>query len=507
MLKVFDNPSKLEALVKERYGFPDFVMMENAALGIFRFIERGGFDKLNHRTQYLNHQAQCLILCGKGNNGGDGYALARLLGKSCRVFLYKMEEPAAKEAQTQYQLCKKLGIKFLSQAQAVKMMQATGPENPLFIVDCLFGTGFRGQLPAATQKLLDAANKADATRIACDISSGLTFNAHYTVTMGEHKLALFSDRAKQVSGQIIVTDLGIDRTVFESAMKPAAFLITEADIKLPLRTNKAAHKGTYGHTAVFAGEKSGAAIIAATAAMNFGSGLTSLVQTPDSNLKQFKISPELMIADRLPAKTTCAVFGPGIKEGLLPPEEIEKIPALVFDAGVFANPEFPSLLAKLDSRTGSRIVLTPHLLELVRFCKNLKIKPEPQVTELAKDPTLKIKIGQKINRLFPNTVLVIKSANTFIAAGGQTFIVADGCPSLAKGGSGDVLAGMIAALLAQGYSAKEAAITACQTHALAAKKIGAGTYALTPIKLIKALDCFGNDECYLASTLSSLSLA
>ena len=81
-------------------------------------------------------------------------------------------------------------------------------------------------------------------------------------------------------------------------------------------------------------------------------------------------------------------------------------------------------------------------------------------------------------------MLVIKSANTFIAAGGQTYIITDGCPSLAKGGSGDVLAGMIAALLAQGYSAKDAAITSCQAHAQAARKYGENFYSLTPEKLI-----------------------
>ena len=480
MEKIFDNPSELEALVKQKYGIPDFMMMENAALAIKQLI-------------YGN----CLILCGKGNNGGDGYALARLLGNSCKVFLYKLAEPTAKEAQTQYQMCKKLGIKFVSHTQALDIMSAATKDTPLFIVDCLFGTGFKGELPANVQKLIDTANKAQATRIACDIPSGLAFDAHYTVTMGEHKLALFSDRAKQVSGQIIVTDLGIDRTVFESASRPAAFLVTTDDMKLPYRTNKAAHKGNYGHTAVMAGEKSGAAIICATAAMHFGSGLTTLVETPDSNLKQFKISPELMISKSVPAKTTCAVFGPGMAEDALPDDTVCKISALVFDAGVFGNPDFVDLLAKLDSRAGSRIVLTPHLLELVRLCKNLKIKPEPTVEALANDPALKIKIGQKINKLFPNTVLVIKSANTFIAAGGQTYIITDGVPSLAKGGSGDVLAGMIAALLAQGYSAKDAAITACQAHALAAKKIGASNYSLTPMKLIKTLDC------YLASACSS----
>lgn len=88
-----------------------------------------------------------------------------------------------------------------------------------------------------------------------------------------------------------------------------------------------------------------------------------------------------------------------------------------------------------------------------------------------------------MNKLFPNTTLVIKSANTFIASGGQIFIITDGAPSLAKGGSGDVLAGMIAALLSQGYSAKDAAITACEAHALIGKNHGEDAYDLSPEKM------------------------
>ena len=223
--------------------------------------------------------------------------------------------------------------------------------------------------------------------------------------------------------------------------------------------------------------------------MNFGSGLTTLIQTQGSNLTQFKVSPELMISSqKIPAKVNCIVFGPGMNETALPDNSINDIPCAVFDAGVFGNPEFPKLLKQLDARPDSRIVLTPHLLELVRFCKNLGIKPVASVQDLAQNPELKIKIGQKINKLFPNTVLVIKSANTFIAADEQTYVVSNGCPSLAKGGSGDVLAGMIAALMAQGYTAKDAAITACYSHAAAAQKKGAISYSLTPLKLIKALE-------------------
>ena len=473
MEKIFNNPSELERLVKQKFGFPDFVMMENAALAMKNLIEQG-------------QAGECLILCGKGNNGGDGYALARLLGNEYKIFLYAMAEPTAAEAKTQYEICKKLKYTFLSSNKVLELLKK--PSENLIIVDCLFGTGFHGELPQKEASIIQAANKACATRIACDISSGLAFNADYTVTMGEQKLSLFSDKAKSVNGKIIVAPLGIDRNTFENQSKPQAFLITADDMKLPLRNNKATHKGSFGHTAIYAGEKSGAAIICATAAMNFGSGLTTLIETEHSNLGQFKISPELMLSKlKLPAKTNCVVFGPGTADSSLPDDSIAKVSSLVFDAGVFGNPDFIPLLKKLDSRPGSRIVLTPHLLELVRFCKNLKIKPEPCVEDLANNPELKIQIGQKINRLFPNTVLVMKSAFTFIAAQEQSFIIADGEPSLAKGGSGDVLAGMIAALLSQGYSAKDAAISACQAHALASKKIGGKSYGLTPQKLIKTI--------------------
>ena len=513
MQKIFDNPSKLESLVKQKYGFPDFIMMENAALSIKNLI----LELSEQKTPAPDTLPVCLILCGKGNNGGDGYALARMLYGQLQPLVYSLEAPVATEAIKQYEICKKMGITFVSQKKLFEILRGCDsgskknnakqtPQTPFFIVDCLYGTGFKGQPSPSVQKILDTANKATATRIACDIPTALAFNADYTVTMGEHKLQLFSDRAKQVAGKIIVAPLGIDHSLFEDtlpASKVPAHLITPEDIKLPVRTNKAAHKGTYGHTAIFAGEKAGASIICATAAMNFGSGLTSLIRRPQTNLGQFKISPELMISElgkdnllKIPGKTTSLVFGPGIEK--INKEDLNQIknwfldkqnktPSAVFDAGVFGNKDFIQMLELINQHPNARIVLTPHLLELTRLCQSLKIFPGITVRELAENPELKIKIGKKLNSLFPQTTLVIKSANTFIAGAGQTYIINDGTPALAKGGSGDVLAGMIAALLAQGYTAKDAAITACEAHALAAQKNGAGSYSLTPLKLIKLI--------------------
>ena len=483
MEKVFSNPSELEKSAKEKYGIPPFLMMENAAKALADFV----FDF---------EPASILILCGKGNNGGDGYALARLLQDKCEVSLLSLEEPAAEEAKTQYEMCQKLGMQISKEWPDCR---------PSVIVDCLYGTGFHGQLSSETKALLDKANKAKAIRIACDIPSGLYFNADYTVTMGSQKLALYSDKAKDVCGKIIVADLGIAKEKFENPiaersrsieglLETTTYLITPSDITLPYRKKRAAHKGTYGHTAVMCGEKSGAAILAASSAMNFGSGLTSLVRTlENSDLTQFKLSPSLMLSDSIPKKTSCLLAGSGFtgySEETAKKIEYwfssQKNPAAVFDAGFLTAAQFPELLKKLDRIENSRIILTPHLAEFSSLVKNL-LGEEASVSLLAEDPDTKIKLGQKINELYPNTTVIIKSANTFIASSGKTYIITDGPQNLAKGGSGDILAGMTASLLAQGYSEKDAAITAAEHHALTARSLNSEAYNLTPEKLLSAI--------------------
>ena len=498
MQKIFYNPAEIEKLAKEQYAVPPFLMMENAARGIAEFI----LDFAPERV---------LILCGKGNNGGDGYAAARLLQTKCEVSVIRLEPPAADEAKTQYEMCRRLGIQ-ITDAQKIEAGKAEEELKAAFanqnvILDCIYGTGFHGELPPFVKDLLELANKSAAIKIACDIPSGLFFLADYTITMGCQKLALYSDKAKSVCGKIIVQDLGIAREKFEHAVvepvettTPTAYLVEQEDLTLPVRKNRAAHKGTYGHTAVFSGDKGGACILAASAAMKFGSGLTTIINHPSSELSQFKISPELMISDKLPKKTSCILLGPGVLAHNLSDDQMildyfrnsDKRHAAVFDAGVFDIKGFIEEIKTYSQEASNQIVLTPHLSELQRFLKRVReFYPDVSYTEddisiesLANSPETKIKIGCEINQLFPNAALIMKSANTFIAYQGNTYIITDGCQNLAKGGSGDILAGMIAALLAQGYTALNAAITACEHHALTARKLGAEGYNLTPEEII-----------------------
>ena len=505
MISVYKNPSELEKLAKEKYAVPQFLMMENAAKAMADFI----LD-LSYKSQA---QTSVMIVCGKGNNGGDGYALARLLQNKIDITILSLEAATATEAAAQVEMCIRLGINILSAEKSTdlalfeKICKKATPAT--FIVDCIYGTGFHGELNPSTAKIIEVMNQAKGTKIACDIPSAFAFRADYTITMGSQKLALYSDKAKACCGKIICTEIGLSTKAFEAAgSAPDAFLIENSDIKLPVRKNRASHKGTYGHTAVFCGDKAGAAIIAATAAMNFGSGLTSLIQTQESNLSQFKISPSLMISETLPAKTSCISLGSGFTDfpktaaaTLLEWFKSSKSPAAVLDAGILTSPELPALLKELNSFENARIVLTPHLSELSRMLENIAhaaadfptaadfpLHTDFSVTALAENPEAKLAAGKLLNKTFPKTAVIMKSANTFIAAGGEIFIITDGAQSLSKGGSGDILAGLTASLLAQGYSAKDAAITAAEYHAFLSSQCGAESFSLTPEKLLNLIN-------------------
>lgn len=484
MIPIFNNPSALEQKAKETFLIPPFIMMENAAHALAEVVQ--SYNPKNKKSVH--------IFCGKGNNGADGLALARLLQSKMDITIYCPIIPTTEEGLAQYKMTEKLGLNIQKSYQAFFSSEY---KTETIIIDCIYGIGFHGQLPQEIQTLFEKLNSLkDSIKIACDVPSGLgsvnSFIADCTVTMGQLKSALFTDKAKSLCGKIITADLGISRKQFESTMEAESWLITENDIKLPFRKNKSANKGTYGHTVVFAGEKAGAAIISASAAIKFGSGLTTLYITEKSNLQQFKISPELMISTKLPAKTTAISIGSGL--GQLSENDIETFiswfehtnnPACLLDADLFSYINIKEILDRLNIVPKARIVLTPHLKELQTLVKALDFPSEFINCELQE--LNRSKIGKLFTSKYPNCTLVMKSAITYIANDNNTYICNIGSQCLAKGGSGDVLAGMIAALLSQGYSSKDAAISAVYHHAKVASDFGSDSYKLSPETLINNL--------------------
>ena len=436
MRNLYIETASLDARAVAQFGLTQALMMEHAAMSIERIIrERFACD------------SSVLIVCGGGNNGADGRILARLLEGDYNV-------STQHNAHLTYDV----------------------------IVDALLGSGLNRPLDSLTQELLSLLNKADAFKIACDVPTGLypngtldpyTFKANITVTMGALKRGMFSDAAKEIMGEIVVANLGVSRGNYEI---PSDWQLLElTDLQLPYRIQTATHKGNYGHLSVICGEKIGASVIAASAGLRFGSGLVSLI-----TCENVLIPHELMQSHSLPSTTTTIALGMGLGAEFCD-QELTKLVnnnhPLVLDADIFYHTMFPTLLKR------NNIVLTPHPKEFTQILRLTGIA-DIDVSTLQYN---RFEYTQRFCKAFPNTVLVLKGANVIIGHNHQFFINTHGTVALAKGGSGDVLSGLIGALLAQGYTPLDAAIQASLAHALAAQKSPKNNYALTPFDLIESI--------------------
>ena len=464
MQNVYEDVSALDKRVCERFALTPQILVENAANALLELIK-----------QKKKKKSVVTIICGSGDNGADGYALARKLSGSYRVRIYQAKEPKSP-------LC----VEMCDKARLLEEIRFITKLLPCdVVVDCLFGSGFRGSMSEELLQVLKTANALAPLKIACDIPSGLggdyeistpVFSAHHTMCMGALKTTLFSDVAKDYVGEIHLAELGVARQNYEIA-SPLK-LLESSDLLLPTRTRQNAHKGDFGHLCVYAGSKSGAAILAAQSALHFGAGLVSVVGE--------KLTPpyEIMTSKIAPHNTTAFALGMGLGE-LTPKilgDVLKRSEPCVVDADALHYAEIRELLeyrSLLDSAQ-RQIVLTPHPKEfvaLLRICG---------FGDVALTPTNRLEYAMRFSQRYPEVTLLLKGANTLIAHREKIYINPLGSVALAKGGSGDVLAGMIGALLAQGRSGVESAIHASLAHALASHR-ESSTYALTPQKLIENL--------------------
>ncbi len=461
MQNLFDEVATLDKRCYDEFGLSEDLLMEHAADAMADFIKAN-----------FPPQSSLLIVTGSGNNGADGITLARILHKAYQVELYLAKEPKSTMAKLQLKRAKKVGVKILKQFT----------NNYDVIVDALLGTGFKGVLNEDLTQLLKQLNSTQAYKIAFDIPSGIqsdgvisttAFRADTTITMGALKKSLFLDEAKDYVGAIHVADLGVSQEVYERDSNWK--LLDIEDLKLPHRAKQNSHKGSYGHTAVIAGEKVGAAILASQAALRLGSALVTLI-SPQNQL----YDASLMQSDQIPEGTTALTLGMGLGQ-FWSDDDIKSfllhdIPT-VADADILQTKHLTTLLKK------EQIILTPHPKE---FSKMLKILNLGNYTaqEVQKR---RFELVEAFSKAYPNAVLLLKGANPIIAHNSHYFINPHGSAVLAKGGSGDVLSGLIAALLAQGYSPLQAAIHGSLTHTKLSKLYEGSDFSLTPHNLIELI--------------------
>lgn len=452
MQNIFDEVGSLDERCYTQLGLSEELLMEHAAQGMADYIKKS-FTKNSSVT----------IVCGSGNNGADGLALARLLHKHFLVTLLLAKSPKSAMAKLQHKRTQLLNI---PESNELK------PSDVL--VDALIGTGFKGEFTPELSRLIYDMNSLQAFKIACDVPSAYLFYADITLTMGALKKALFLDAVKDVIGEIGVLDLGIHRDIYE--IESNVKLLDEEDLELPYRTKKNSHKGSFGHLSIACGEKSGASIMSALAASRFGCGLTTLI----THEKATKFPHTLMSASQLPVTTTALACGMGLGNEFSDAELKEFFDnglPLILDADIFSMPLVLELLKR------NSLVLTPHPKEFVSLLKLTNLA-DISVETLQKERFQYVELFAK---KYEHAVLLLKGANVIIARNEKIFVNPHGTAVLAKGGSGDVLSGLIGSLLAQGHSPLNAAIHASLTHTKLAKFYKGADFSLTPDDLIQEI--------------------
>jgi hydroxyethylthiazole kinase-like uncharacterized protein yjeF len=456
MQKVFDEVDTLDNRCYTEYGLSEDILMENAAISIKEYI-----------TNNFSKDKSILIVAGSGNNGADGIALARMLHKEYDIKLYLPLDTKSNMAKLQLKRAKLIGVHIIESICSCDV-----------VVDAIFGSGLSRVLSDEIAYTIESMSELKAYKIACDIPSGISkdgkaspiaFRADTTITMGALKKALFLDQAKDYVGDIIVANLGISKEIYESSSD--CYLLEKSDISLPLRESQDTHKGTFGHLATIMGNKEGASMLTATSALAFGVGLSSIIS--DERIQSLPY--EIMQSDNIPTNSTAIAIGMGLGESynvsMLKEILSHDIP-YVIDADMFYKPQILQMLHK-------PVVLTPHPKEFVSLLSITSIA-NIDIQTLQDN---RFKYIKQFSLKYPNTVILLKGANTLIAQNGTIYINSLGTSALSFGGSGDVLAGLVGSLLAQRYDILDATITASLAHSLSVDN-SINSYGYTPNDLI-----------------------
>ncbi|MBL8037575.1 NAD(P)H-hydrate dehydratase [Nitrospira sp. CMX1] len=493
MIKII-TAAQMQALDRRTIGeagIPATTLMERAGSGVASCIEQW-VGTVSGKT--------ITVVCGKGNNGGDGFVAARLLRRrhaKVRVLAMTPVSELSRDAALMYrQFTKTAGRSSVLPYKSKDMARALLQESDL-LVDALLGTGLSSVVTGRYGEVIESMNELNRPVVAVDVPSGLhadtgmalgqAVRASLTVTFGLPKVGLYHNQGIDLAGDIHLVDIGIP-PAYVDALETPLTLITPQWVHgcLP-RRERSGHKGTYGHAGIIAGSlgKTGAAAMAAQAALRVGAGLVT-VATPSSvnDVLEAKLLEVMTVPmpetkartfsraafDRLlafMATRDAVAIGPGLSTH---PETVELVQALT------ARLDRPAVLDAdaLNALTGRAAILascktppiiTPHPGEMAR----LEAEATPQTVN-------RDRIGTATRFARERGLFVIlKGARTVIARpDGVVAICPTGNPGMATAGTGDVLTGMVAGLLAQGLPSWEAACTATYLHGAAGDLAAAG---------------------------------
>lgn len=429
----------------EEIGVPSMVLMERAALEVVRCMEE---EQLDFR--------KVLVICGSGNNGGDGYAIARLLhlkGHDVTIFFAGNSQKRSEENAQQAKIAAHYEIPVITNL---------GTEEYSVIIDALFGTGLKREVTGHYREVLCSVNQMAGKKVAVDLPSGIhdttgarmgiAFCADLTVAIAFPKRGLFLQEGNVCAGKILTGDIGISSETFSEGTVTFGYEKQDLFLGFPKR-KKNSHKGSYGKVLMIAGSKgmSGAAYLSAKAAYAVGAGLVQIYTHEENRVILQQLLPEAII-------TTYDTFDSeqlekliqwadliGIGCGLGKSDTAERVMQYTLKRALVpcvVDADGINILSKhmeWIEETNALIVLTPHMKEMSRML-------QCSVREL---------IEQRMEKLHAfveryKVVCVLKDARTLVAKEHRnTYLNLSGNAAMAKAGSGDVLAGVIVGILAQ----------------------------------------------------------
>ena len=454
-----------EEYIIHKKGVPALVLMERAALSVLDFLHSSDFDL-----------GKVLIVCGPGNNGGDGLALARLLFlKKVNVEILYLgdKEKASKENKTQLQI---------TQAYGIPLSQEIDIRNASLIVDAIFGIGPSRVVEENYRQVIELINESGLDVLSLDIPSGIDANsgqclgvaikANTTLSFAYKKLGTVLYPGATYTGSLLVKDIGISHEL-EQLSPPSLYSYTQSDLKrLPQRLADS-NKGTYGKVLIIAGDlgMSGAAYLAGKAAYKVGAGLVKILTHSENRIILQSMLPEAIIItfdkenynqEKLKQDlswATSILLGPGIGVSMHTEKVVEtvlkyaKVP-LILDADAL------NILAKdmnLLINHQANLIVTPHVKEISRLIHQETQVIKNNLIEEAKNFASKYKL-----------VCVLKDSRSVVSDGGaQVYLNQSGNSGMASAGSGDVLAGMIAGICGQGINTFDSARLGVYLHGLA----------------------------------------
>ncbi|MBW0146943.1 NAD(P)H-hydrate dehydratase [Marinobacter arenosus] len=485
-----DAVREIDRYVIDQQGVDGFDLMQRAAYSAFRRLVRSWPDT-----------GPVLVLCGAGNNGGDGYLVAANAarhGIEVRCVAVAPTTKLSGDARKAWQKACSDGVPVLEMSDLDEAELDDLFSHAGVLVDAMLGTGVSGAPRDPFAGLIARCNNVAAPVLAIDLPSGLNattgaaegdvVHADLTVTFIGLKAGLFTGQGAAVCGTVVFEGLDAEDGVALSGQQPLAHRLDWPATRPWLSRRSAnAHKGNFGHVLVVAGDRGfgGAGLMAAEAAARSGAGLVSLATRPEHVTAALARCPSIMVhglihGSELPPlleSATVVVCGPGMGQGAWGQQMLEQ----VVDSGKprVLDADALNLLSSRVPVLADNHILTPHPGEAARLLDCLV--PEVEADRVA--------AAKRLQKIYGGTIL-LKGAGTVIASEGETVDIVSGSnPGMATGGMGDVLSGMIGALYGQLGNARRAAGLAASVHLAAANLASEskGFIGLIPSDVIDAL--------------------